>query len=353
MFFASDNTGPVHPKIMAALQNANAGYALPYGADALMDRLQNQIRTVFEAPEAAVFLVSTGTAANSLALATLANPWDTIFCSRLAHIHEDECNAPEFYTGGAKLTLVDGDSAKDSAKISPENLRRAIEAEENRGVHGPQRGPLSITQVTERGSVYSLTEIKALCQIAKAHNISTHLDGARFANALVALGCSPAEMTWKAGIDVVSFGGTKNGCMGAEAVIFFDPKHAWEFQLRRKRGGHLPSKNRFLAAQLSAYLTDDLWLDCARSANAATARLARGLKQIEGTEFLFEPDANIIFAGWNRGAHHRLHQADAQYCFWGGALKGDDMAEIVTARLVCDWSASDENTDRFLELVRG
>ncbi|MCK4713518.1 MAG: low specificity L-threonine aldolase, partial [Marinosulfonomonas sp.] len=292
---------------------------------------------------------STGTAANSLILATLAQPWETIFCSPVAHIHEDECNAPEFFTGGAKLTLVNA----PNAKINPDKLRRKIEAEETRGVHGPQRGPLSITQVTERGTVHSVAEIQALCEVAKSYGMPTHLDGARFANALVTLDCTPAEMTWKAGIDAVSFGGTKNGCMGVEAVIFFDPKHAWEFELRRKRGAHLPSKNRFMAAQMSAYLTDDLWLDCARAANAAAARLTAGLKQMENTSFFYEPEANIIFAGWPRAGHQRLHDAGAQYYVIEGDLEGDNPDEILTARLVCDWSATDENIDQFLALVRG
>lgn len=349
MFFASDNTGPVHPKIMDALNNANLGYAMPYGDDAMMDKVRAQIRDIFEAPEAAVYLVSTGTASNALILATLAQPWETIFCSPVAHIHEDECNAPEFFTGGAKLTLV----GAPNAKMDGEKLRRMIEAEETRGVHGPQRGPLSITQATERGTVYSVEEITALCGIAKSYGMPTHLDGARFANAMVALGCTPAEMTWKAGIDAVSFGGTKNGCMGVEAVIFFDPKHAWEFELRRKRGAHLPSKNRYMAAQMSAYLTDNLWLDCASKANAATARLTRGLKQTKGATFLYEPEANIIFAGWPRSGHARLHAAGAQYYVIEGALEGGNPDEILTARLVCDWSTTDENIDQFLALARG
>ena len=349
MFFASDNTGPVHPKIMDAISAANVGYAMPYGDDSMMDKVRDQIRDLFEAPEAAVYLVSTGTAANSLILATLTQPWETVFCSPVAHIHEDECNAPEFFSGGAKLTLVGG----ANAKINPDKLRQKIEAEETRGVHGPQRGPLSITQVTERGTLYSVAEISALCEIAKSYGMATHLDGARFANALVSLSCSPAEMTWKAGIDAVSLGGTKNGCMGVEAVIFFDPKHAWEFELRRKRGAHLPSKNRFLAAQMSAYLTDDLWLETARAANAATDRLTAGLKQMEGTSFLYEPEANIIFGGWPRAGHARLHEAGAQYYVIEGNLEGEDPDEVLTARLVCDWSATDENIDRFLALVRG
>ena len=174
MFFASDNTGPVHPLVMQGLNDANTGYAMPYGGDALMTKVQGQIRELFEAPEAVVYLVSTGTAANSLILATLAQPWDTIFCSTVAHIHEDECNAPEFFTGGTKLTLV----GAPNAKIDPEKLRRMIDAEETRGVHGPQRGPLSITQVTERGTVYTVAEITALCEVAKSYGL-VHPSGRR------------------------------------------------------------------------------------------------------------------------------------------------------------------------------
>lgn len=349
MFFASDNSGPAHPKVIEALTQANEGYAMPYGDDALMDKVRTRIRDIFEAPEAVVYLVATGTAANSLALATLTQPWETIFCTPEAHIHQDECNAPEFFSGGTKLTLV----GAEHAKMTPETLRAAVEAEESRGVHGPQRGPVSITNVTERGTVYSTRELSALTDVAREFNLPTHLDGARFANALVALGCTPAEMTWKAGIDAVSFGGTKNGCMGVEAVIFFDPKHAWEFELRRKRGAHLFSKHRYLSAQMLAYLTDDLWLDLAKRSNAANARLARGLKQIEGVTFEHEPDANISFAGWSRAGHQRLHDAGAAYYVWEGQLDGADPTEILTARMVADWSMSDENVDRFLELVRG
>ena len=349
MYFASDNTGPVHPNVMAALARANEGYAMPYGADDIMAQVTTRIREIFEAPEAAVYLVATGTAANSISLATLTRPFDTIFCSPEAHIHEDECNAPEFYTGGAKLTLVPA----EDAKMSSDALRNSIAGEETRGVHGPQRGPVSITNVTERGTVYSVSEIKALCDVAKGFDLPVHLDGARFANALVALGCTPAEMTWKAGVDVVSFGGTKNGCMGVEAVIFFDPKHAWEFELRRKRGGHLFSKNRYLAAQMLAYLEGDLWLDLARQSNAANARLVRGLKQIDGIVFLHEPDANMSFAGWTRAGHQRLHDAGAAYYIWEGQLDGDNPDEILTARMVADWSMSDENVDRFIALARG
>ena len=266
MFFASDNAGPVHPQILDRMMRANEGYAMPYGKDPIMDEVREGIRTAFEAPDAAVYLVATGTAANALALATYCQPWQTIFCSEVAHIHEDECNAPEFFAGAAKLKVIPTDDV-----MRPEALRAAIAPHDPGDVHSAQRGPVSITQVTERGTVHSLENLRALTSVAKEFDLPVHLDGARFANAMVALNCSPAEMTWKAGIDVVSFGGTKNGCMGVEAVIFFDPSKAWEFELRRKRGAHLFSKHRFLSAQMAGYLQGDLWIETARTANANAA----------------------------------------------------------------------------------
>lgn len=348
MFFASDNAGPVHPKLMEAMQRANEGYAMPYGNDALNTQVRDQIREVFEAPEAAVFLVATGTAANVLALATLSQPFETIFCTPKAHIHEDECNAPEFYTSGAKLTLV---PAKH-AKMTPDSLRTAIMSEETRGVHGPQRGPVSLTNVTECGTVYSVPELRALTNVAKEFSLPVHLDGARFANAVAATGASPAEMSWKSGVDVLSFGGTKNGAMGVEAVIFFDPKQAWEFELRRKRGAHLFSKHRFLSAQILAYLNDGLWLNLAKRANAANTRLVRGLKQIKGLDYLHKPEANISFAKWPRANHQRLHDGGAMYYLMDGPLDGDNPNQSLTARMVCDWSATNENIDRFIEIAQ-
>lgn len=342
MYLASDNTGPAHPHVMDQIMAANADYAMPYGADQIMDDVRALIRDIFEAPEAAVYLVSTGTAANALALSCYCQPWQTVFCAPVAHIHEDECNAPEFYMGGAKLTLVPG-----SDKMMPDALRKAIEVEESRGVHGPQRGPVSITQVTERGGVYTLDELAALTDLAKSYDLPVHLDGARFANAMVALGCTAAEMTWKLGVDVVSFGGTKNGCMGVEAVIFFDPAKAWEFELRRKRGGHLFSKHRYLSAQMKGYLLKGTWVETAQVANARAARLAEGL-HAKGAKFLHEPQANMIFASFPRATHQRLHDAGAKYYIWEGTLEGSDPQEMLAARLVCDWSISEDHIDLFL-----
>jgi threonine aldolase len=342
MFLASDNAGPAHPQVLEHVVAANAGYQASYGADTLMDEVRETLRGIFEAPEAAVYLVSTGTTANALALACYCQPWQTVFCSPVAHIHEDECNAPEFYSGGAKLTLVPGGD-----RMTAQALRRAIESEESRGVHGPQRGPVSITQVTERGGVYALDELRELCAVAKAFGLPVHLDGARFANAQVALGCSPAEMTWKLGVDAVSFGGTKNGCLGVEAVIFFDPAKAWEFELRRKRGGHLFSKHRYLSAQMKGYLANDLWLETARTANDRAAYLAEGLRA-KGAGFLHAPQANMIFATFPRAVHRRLHATGARYYIWEGQLDGADPDELLAARLVCDWSITEGDLDRFL-----
>mgnify|MGYP001800386625 CR=1 FL=1 len=348
MFFASDNAGPAHPKVMDALVAANEGYAMGYGADPIMDVVRTQVREVFEAPDAAVYLIINGTAANSVLLGTMSQPWQTIFCSDVAHIHEDECNAPEFYTG-AKLTLV----PSVDGKMHADALRAKILAEENRGVHGPQRGPLSITQVTEKGTIYTLEAIAALTATAKEYGMKTHLDGARFANAIVALECSAAEMTWKAGVDAVSFGGTKNGALGVEACVIFDPDLAWEFELRRKRGGHLLSKHRYLSAQMQTYLADNLWLDMARASNATCAQLAEGLRGHATAEMLFEPQANMIFFKLPRTEHKRMLDAGAGYYVMNGDPEVGDPAEPLIGRLVTDWSMTAEGVSQFLDLLHG
>ncbi len=347
MQFASDNTGPVHPAVMNALVAANAGHVPSYGADGITARATAQIRDLFEAPEASVHLVATGTAANALALACLAQPWQTVFCARHAHIQEDECGAPEFFTHGAKLTLVDG----PEGRMDPDILDRAIAAEQARGVHGVQRGPVSITQATELGTTHDLPGLRALTDVARAHGLPVHMDGARFANALVRLGCTPAEMTWKSGIDVVSFGGTKNGLMGVEAVVMFDPARAWELELRRKRAAHLFSKHRFLAAQMAAYLDGGLWLDLAARANGRADRLAAGLAA-RGIGLRAPVEANMVFARLPRDADARLQAAGARYFHWDSPDATDPDAPV-TARLVCDWSTDDAAIDRFLTVLDG
>lgn len=335
MRFASDNTSGAAPEIMAAIVKANEGYERSYGADAAMARVTELVRDLFEAPEAEVRLVATGTAANALAIATHVQPWDGVFCHRLAHIAEDECNAPEFYSG-AKLVLVPG----EHGKITPEGLAQALATTGESGVHGVQRGMLSLTNVTEAGTVYTPAEIAALTALAKAKGIPCHLDGARFANALVATGATPAEMTWKAGIDVLSLGGTKNGCLGVEGVVLFNPAKAWELELRRKRGGHLFSKHRFLSAQMEAYLTGGLWLRLATHANAMGQRLVEGLRQRQAQ--VPPAHANMLFPEWPVGHHDRLEAAGAQY-YRFTAPEGRERA-----RLVASWSTTEADVDAFL-----
>ncbi|PVA09902.1 low specificity L-threonine aldolase [Pelagivirga sediminicola] len=346
MYFASDNAGPMHPAVARAMIAADTGFQPSYGSDTIMDGVRAQIRDLFEAPQAAVYLVATGTAANALALATLAQPWQTVFCTPLAHINVDECNAPEFYTGGAKLSLVGGGD-----KMSADELRARIESYPKGDVHSAQRGPVQITQVTEMGRLYTLQELRALTGVAREYGLPSFMDGARFANALVALDCTPAEMTWKAGIDALSLGGTKNGCAGVEAVIFFDPVHAWEFELRRKRGAHLFSKHRYLSAQMQGYLADGTWLEAARAANSNAARLATGLRNVPELEFVEQPQANMIFATLPRHAHQRLKAAGAVYGLWGDLEGAAD--ERLMMRLVCDWSITHETIDDFLALAKG
>ena len=343
MHFASDNAGPAHPAILDAVVAGNAGYAHGYGNDDLTQKVQGRIREIFEAPRAAVQLVATGTAANALCLGVLAEPWETIFCTAESHIVVDECNAVEAISG-ASLT----DVASASGKMTAETL---IDAAMARGgaVHHPQRGPVSITQITERGTIYSVQEITEIAEAAQTFGMPVHLDGARFANALDALGCTPAEMSWKAGVDAVSFGGTKNGCLAVEACVIFDPEKAWELELRRKRAGHLVSRHRSLSAQMDGYLNDDLWRDLARQSNGAMARLAAGLDRLGLADtFLDPPRGNMVFVRWPRRMHAALLAAGAVYYIEQGELQGPDPEEMLTGRLVCDWSLTDDAIDTFL-----
>ncbi len=348
MFFASDNASGVAPQVLAALARANDGYSKSYGADTIMNGVRARIREIFEAPEAAVYLVGTGTAANSLALAIGCPPWGAVFCHRHAHVEADECGAPEFFTGGAKLVLVDG----AHGKMTPDTLQAALARTGRGGVHSVQRGMLTLTNVTEAGTVYSPAEVAALAALAHADGLPVHLDGARFSNALVAGNASPADVTWRAGVDILSFGGTKNGLLGVEAVVIFDPAKAWEFELRRKRAGHLFSKHRFLSAQMEAYLADDLWLTLARQANRAAARLSAGIAQVPGGTLTHPTQANMVFAGFPRALHRKAQDAGASYYFWpfDQTLDGPD-DEVLTARLVASWSTSDADVDGFLRLL--
>lgn len=339
MIFNSDNAAPVPPAVLAALSGANHGGAPGYGADDLTQAVEALMREVLRAPDAVVRLVATGTAANALSLAAFCPPWGTVFCHEHAHIAEDECGAPEFYTHGARLSLIPG----AHGRIDASALAQAIEAS-GASVHNQQRGMLSLTNVTEAGTVYSAAQTAALANLARAGGMPVHLDGARFANAVAATGTHPAELTWRAGVDVLSFGGTKNGLMGVEAVVLFDPERAWEFDLRRKRGGHLLSKGRYLAAQMLAMLEDNRWLDWAAHANGMAARLAHGLTA-RGIALAHPVEANILFPHWPEGTSARLRAAGATF---------HDMPApegFQGARLVTSWATTEAEVEALLHLV--
>jgi len=338
--FTSDNQAPVAPQIMAALLKANEGRAPSYGADAITARLQPLFAKCFET-DLRVFPVTTGTAANALALAMLTPPWGTIFCHQESHIATDECGAPEFFTSGAKLQLLPG----DHGKLTPEILSRCLRDTSPGDQHQTQPAVLSLSQVTEAGTVYRPDEIAALAAIARQHKLYVHMDGARIANAITSLKCSPADITWRAGIDVLSFGATKNGALAAEAVLFFNPALSENFVFRRKRAGHLVSKMRFLSVQLEAYLENGLWLQLAANANAQAKRLAEGLHAISSVEILHMVQANEIFARIPAAMIRALREQGFGFHVWGR----DDEGVI---RLVTAFDTKPDEVDMFIHAVR-
>lgn len=287
--FTSDNTAGASPQIIAALAAAASDHTLPYGADPWTDHARRRLCELFER-EVDLLITSTGSAANALALAAMTPPWGSILCHHDSHINNDECGAPEFYTAGAKLVALGG----DHAKIDPDQLAAAVRRKVG-DVHSVQPSALSITQATETGSLYTVEEITTLAGLARDAGLGVHLDGARFANAVAALGCSPAEMTWRAGIDIMSFGATKNGALTADAIVIFNRDLTEQLRYRHKRAGQLASKMRFHAAQLAAYLDDDLWLHNARHANQMSARLRDQLTGLDHVHVHGQPAANILF----------------------------------------------------------
>jgi threonine aldolase len=311
MNFRSDNTAGASEKVLAALIAANGGPQTAYGGDELTKRVEKKLCAIFER-EVAVFLVVSGTAANSLALASVTPPWGAVICHVESHIMADECGAPEFFSAGAKLVGLPGVNCKLEPKTVADQLARLPEG----SLRDAQPAALSLTQATEAGTVYSRDEISALAEVAHARRLAVHMDGARFTNALITLGCTPAEMTWKSGIDILTFGATKNGCLAAEAVIFFDKVKAAQMPFRRKRSGHTISKGRLFAAQLDAYLEDDHWLDLARHANDAAARLEQALLSLPGVRIGWPRQANEVFAIIPDAVHERLQAAKAVYHAW-------------------------------------
>ncbi|MBT3307505.1 MAG: low specificity L-threonine aldolase [Alphaproteobacteria bacterium] len=338
MNFASDNITGAAPEILAALQAANGGTLMPYGNDDVTKAAEAKVAGIFET-EADVFFVATGTAANALALSVMTPPTGAVFCHLGAHLNDTECGAPEFFTGGAKLLPLDGVDGKFTA----EDLEAAIAASGVGNIHHCQAAAVTITQATETGSLYSLDEIKAISKVCKAHGLKLHMDGSRFSNAVAALGCSAADLTWKAGVDVLSFGATKNGGLTAEAVVLFDRSLSKDFGFRRKRGGHLFSKMRLLAAQMDAYVTDELWLKNARQANANAARMAAALDTIDGIEQSQSVQANILFPRMPRKVIQGLQ--DDGFLFYERGGK-----DII--RLVMAFDTRGQDIDAFIDAAR-
>lgn len=339
MNFCSDNVTGAAPEILEAIAKANGGAVASYGEDDLTHRVSAGLCDLFER-EVDVFLVATGTAANALSLSVMAPPYGAIFCHPDSHIECDECGAPEFYTGGAKLVHL----PSDDGKIHAETLRTALEAPDH-GVHHVRAAAVSLTQSSEAGTVYSLDEIRAITRLTHQHDLKVHMDGARFANAMAALGCTPAEATWKAGIDILCFGAGKNGALAAEAVVIFDQTLTEAFAYRRKRGGHLFSKMRFLAAQFDAYLADGLWLQLAGNANDAAARLAEGLAGIPGAAFRYTVQANEIFVELPEPTIRGLAADGFQFHRWPG--EGARLLRLVTA-----FNTRPEDVDAFIASAR-
>lgn len=344
MNFASDNVYGVHPRILESLSAANGGTAPAYAYDDLSKRAEERLCQVFET-DLSAFLVTTGTAANGLALSALIPPYGAVFCQAEAHISVDECNSPELLTGGAKIVGLPASDGKLKVQQIEHALKGFIKNE-----HDPKPSAISITNATEMGTVYRPSEVRALADFTKARGMRFHMDGARFANALVSAKASPAEMTWKAGVDALSFGGTKNGGMLLEAVIFFDKKLAEDFRYRRMRAGQLVSKSRYLAAQMLAYLEDDLWLDNARIANGLAAELAEGLRKSNMIRLRNAVEANEVFAVMPRALFDKLQKAGAHFYDW----IADDLADDdVLTRFVLSYATPKEDVAKFLKLVAG
>jgi len=335
--FASDNVTGACPEVLEAILKANEGDSTPYGNDQLSSDLQNKFSEIFE-KDVVVFPTASGTAANALALSTMTPVFGNIYCHKLSHINTDECGAPEFYTGGAKLITLNG----VHGKITSEELEEKIGGFGI--VHHTQPSSVSITQLCETGDVYQLDEIKKISETAHKHNLNMHMDGARFANALVSLNTTPAEMTWKSGIDVLSFGATKNGCLAAEAIIFFKPELVGNLPFLMKRAGHLLSKMRFVSAQLDAYISNEVWLKNAKQANAMGKKLSLGLQQHKNIELAYPTDANEVFVKIPKDIIDKLNSK--------GYTINEDEWDGKAVRLVTAWNTDPSDVESFLSTIK-
>ena len=335
--FASDNVTGACPEVLDAIIKANKGDSTPYGNDQISTELQDKFSEIFE-KEVIVFPTASGTAANALALSTMTPSFGNIYCHKLSHINTDECGAPEFYTGGGKLVPLQGVKGKITADELDDEIRgKGI-------VHHTQPSSVSITQVCESGEVYQLDQIKKISNITHKHNLNLHMDGARFANALVSLDVTPAEMTWKSGIDVLSFGATKNGCIAAEAIIFFNKDLVGNIAFLMKRAGHLLSKMRFVSAQLDAYISNDVWLRNARHANKMGKKLSEGLNSHLDINLAFPTEANEVFATFPRNKIEHLNSE--------GYKIHEDEWDDKAVRLVTAWNTQDSDVDQFLDALK-
>jgi threonine aldolase len=328
--FRSDNTGRAAPEILDAMVRANSGTALGYGADDWTAGLQDRFGDLFETP-VRVFPVATGTAANALSLAAIGPSWGLVYCSDLAHINTSEANAAGFFGGGLKLAPVAG----SHGKIAPEALREVLAAIQPGAIHRGLPAAVNLTQASDLGAVYSLDEIRAITEAAKARGLKVHMDGARFANAVARLGCSPAEMSWRAGVDILSFGATKNGGALCDAIVVFDPALADGLAVQLRRAGQVWSKMRFASAQLLAYIEDGLWLRLARTSNAAAARIAAGIAGLPGLRLIAPVEANELFLDMPSGVMDALEAERFQFYRRSKTL----------ARFVCRFDLTDGEAD--------
>jgi threonine aldolase len=333
--FASDNTAAICPEAWAALQEANADYAAAYGEDRWTARVCDRIRGIFET-DCDVYFVFTGTAANALALAQICPSFRSIICHQNAHIQTDECGGPEFFTGGSKLLLVGGGNGKIDIGEAKALLARQNE------LHSHKPGVISIAEATEFGTVYNCDEIAAIAGLARSYELSLHMDGARFANAVASLNCSPRTITWEVGVDVLCFGGTKNGTVAGELVIFFNKEVSREFEYRVKQAGQLGSKMRLLAAPWMGLLKGDVWLRNAQQANRAARELARRLQGNTNVEIVFPVEANAVFA---RMDHELVRGLEARgWCFY-------KFIEPDVYRLMCSWATTECDIESFIRDV--
>jgi threonine aldolase len=334
--FASDNYAGICPEAWAAMAEANQGHARAYGDDAWTQAASDAFRHLFEKSDAEVFFAFNGTAANSLALASLCQSYHSVICSQSAHVETDECGAPEFFSNGSKLLIA----ANEDGKLTPDLVRTLATSRSD--IHFPKPRVVTITQPTETGQVYSVHEIRALSATCRELGLRLHMDGARFANACASLNASPAEMTWKAGVDLLCFGGTKNGMAVGEAILFFDPRLAEDFDYRCKQAGQLASKMRFLAAPWTGLLQDGTWLRNARHANACAARLAAAVADLADFKLMFPVEANAVFLRASAERLENLRQRGWQfYTFIGGG-----------ARFMFAWDSDPARVDALVRDIR-